>query len=278
MSTVADEFGPLVTADILAQHLDGSWLVFDCRHALTDPEYGRRAYDEGHVPTARFADLDHDLAGAPGKQGRHPLPARDDLVSAFRRWGIEPSSTLVAYDDAGGMFASRFWWLARWLGMSRVAVLDGGIQAFTGTGASLERDEPSVEASLFEAGEPLTRVVEANDILSASDLTLIDARATARFLGHEEPIDPVAGHIPGAHSYPCTDNLTPEGTFKRDGNRFAELEGENVVSYCGSGVTATHNIVAMLMEGHPEPALYPGSWSEWVQDGSRAIATDETNE
>lgn len=154
MPTVADEFGPLVTADELARHLDRSWLVFDCRHALTDPDYGRRAYDEGHVPTARFADLDHDLAAPPGQHGRHPLPERGDLVAAFRRWGIEATSTLIAYDDAGGMFASRFWWLARWLGIARVAVLDGGIQAFADAGRPLEQDAPNVTASTFEAREP----------------------------------------------------------------------------------------------------------------------------
>ena len=274
MPTAADSFGPIVEADELARHLDGSWLVFDCRHALTDLDYGHRAYASGHIPTAQFADLDHDLAGPPGPRGRHPLPARGALVAAFQRWGIEQTSTLIAYDDSGGMFACRFWWLARWLGIERVAVLNGGIQAFSELDVDLSQDPTTRQASRFSPGAPLTRVIEVGEILERDDLTLIDARATARFAGREEPIDPVAGHIPGALSFPCADNLSDDGRFRTD-RRFEELADKDVVSYCGSGVTATHNIVAMLLEGHPEPALYPGSWSEWVQDTTRPVATDE---
>ena len=180
---------------------------------------------------------------------------------------------LVAYDDAGGQFACRFWWLARWLGMESCAVLDGGLAAFLDAGGELTREVSAVTPSDFRPEPPLTRVVDADDIVAAgSTLTLIDARAEARYLGQEEPIDPVAGHIPGALSYPCSGNLDPAGRFRRDAERFSALSGCQVVSYCGSGVTATHNILAMVDSGLPEPALYPGSWSEWIEDPDRPRA------
>lgn len=265
-------FKPLIDADVLLGRLeDPTWLVFDCRHVLTDPGYGRAAYAAGHVSGARFADVDSDLADAPGVRGRHPLPDRGWLARRFGEWGVGEGSTLVAYDDAGGMYACRFWWLARWLGVARVAVLDGGIDAFVAAGGVLSTEVPRVAPTRFVAGEPLTKIVEAEEILARDDLTLIDARARARYLGLEEPMDPKAGHIPGAVSMPCQENLDARGCFIRDGGRFAGLPDENVVSYCGSGITATHNILAMVVAGLPEPALYPGSWSEWVADPSRPI-------
>ena len=180
---------------------------------------------------------------------------------------------LIAYDDAGGLFACRFWWLARWLGVESCAVLDGGLAAYVEAGGGLIREVRAVDPSSFRPGAPLTRVVEADDIIAdGPSLTLIDARAEAHHLGEEEPIDRIAGHIPGALSYPCADNLDSAGRFRRDASRFEALAGRDVVSYCGSGVTAAHNILAMVDAGLPEPALYPGSWSEWIEDPGRPRA------
>ena len=249
------------------------WVALDCRAALGDSRYGPTAYREGHVPGARYADLDRDLAGPPGKRGRHPLPDRDALERRFAAWGIRHGDQLVAYDDAGGQFACRFWWLARWLGVESCAVLDGGIAAFLEAGGEVTREVPEVEPSAFRSRWPLTRLVEADEIIAERpSLTLIDARAEARYRGDEEPIDRIAGHIPGALSYPCADNLNSTGRFRRDARRFAALKGCDVVSYCGSGVTAAHNILAMVDAGLPEPALYPGSWSEWIEDPNRPRA------
>ena len=249
------------------------WIAVDCRFSLADPNCGRTAYGDGHIPGARYADLDNDLAGKPGKRGRHPLPDREGLARQFAAWGIGHGDQLIAYDDAGGQFACRFWWLARWLGIESCAVLDGGLDAYVEAGGELTREVPAVEPSPFRPRTSLTRAVGADDIIAGgSSLTLIDARAQARYLGKEEPIDRIAGHISGAFSYPCADNLDSEGRFRRGAARFAPLAGRDVVSYCGSGVTATHNILAMVDAGLPEPALYPGSWSEWIEDPDRPRA------
>lgn len=267
-------FTTLIDAATLVRRVgERGWIALDCRAALGDPGYGRNAYGQGHVPGARYADLDRDLAGAPGKRGRHPLPDRGALAQRFAAWGIQQGDQLVAYDDAGGQFACRFWWLARWLGIESCAVLDGGVAAYMEAGGELTQELPVIDPSSFQPGEPLTRVVEADDIIAGgSSLTLIDARAEARYRGDEEPIDRIAGHIPGALSYPCADNLDSTGRFRRGSGRFEALAGRAVVSYCGSGVTATHNILAMVDAGLSEPALYPGSWSEWIEDPERPRA------
>lgn len=266
--------GTLIDAPTLAMHAgDPRWICFDCRHSLTDAEYGAAAYSAGHIPGARFADLDSDLAAPPGVRGRHPLPERDQLVARFRTWGVTADSQLIAYDDAGGMFACRFWWLARWLGHAAAAVLDGGLDAWREGGGELTGEVPRPRKTDFAAAKPLTRTIDAGGILANPALTLIDARAAERFAGEQEPIDRVAGHIPGAHSYPCTDNLGTDGRFDRDRVRFSALDGADVVSYCGSGVTAAHNIMAMVVAGYDEPALYPGSWSEWIEDPARPTAS-----
>ena len=261
------------SATLVSRGGEPGWIAVDCRASLGDPDYGRAAYREGHIPAARYADLDRDLAGTPGKRGRHPLPDRDALARRFGAWGIRHGDQLVAYDDAGGLFACRFWWLARWLGIESCAVLDGGLIAYVEAGGEPTREVPAVEPSPFRPATPLTRVVEADDLIAGgSSLTLIDARAQARYLGKEEPIDRIAGHIPGALSYPCAGNLDSNGRFCLGTARFAALAGRDVVSYCGSGVTATHNILAMVDGGLPEPALYPGSWSEWIEDPDRPRA------
>ena len=245
--------------------------ILDCRAALGDPDHGKRVFAGGHIEGALYADLQRDLAGPPGPGGRHPLPDAGALSATFQRWGISDDDQIVVYDDAGGAFAARTWWLARWLGHSAVALLDGGLDTWPGplvTG--LEHPTPGN----FTRRPALTATVQASDIVTnMGQFTLIDARAQVRFDGVEEPIDPVAGHIPSAHCRPFQGNLDPSGRFldaKALGQRFRGLD-TNPVCYCGSGVTAAHNVLAMRIAGWPEPALYPGSWSEWIVDPDRPI-------
>ncbi|MYF50644.1 MAG: sulfurtransferase [Gammaproteobacteria bacterium] len=246
--------------------------LIDCRVALGDPDYGRRAYAQGHIPGAQHGDLDRDFAAPPGAGGRHPLPDRAALAERFAAWGVNDEDQLVFYDDAGGAFASRGWWLARWCGHEAAAVLDGGLDAWT---EPLTTIPAAPGCGNFSLRAPLTRIASAADIeADPSAMTLIDARAQRRFDGLEEPIDPVAGHIPGAHCRSFQGNLDAEGRFlpaPRLRERFASL-AENPVCYRGSGVTAAHNVLAMRLAGFDEPALYPGSWSEWIGDPRRPIA------
>lgn len=246
--------------------------LIDCRAGLGDPGHGRRAYERGHIPGAQHGDLDRDFAAPPGLGGRHPLPDRAALAARFAAWGVNDSDQLVFYDDAGGAFAGRGWWLARWCGHAAAAVLDGGLDAW---GEPLATLVTVPERGNFSLRPPLTQTVGAAEIEADRDaLTLIDARAQRRFDGLEEPIDPVAGHIPGAHCLPFQGNLGADGRFLAASElrkRFAGLDG-NTVCYCGSGVTAAHNVLAMRLAGFDEPALYPGSWSEWISDPRRPIA------
>lgn len=253
--------------------------VLDCRARLGDPGFNARAHAEGHIPGAVRADLDTDLAGAPGKSGRHPLPDAEALVARCRYWGIDDTTQVVVYDDMGGMFAARAWWLLRWLGHDAVAVLDGGWQAWLKHGGSVENHTPGFAPGKFTRRQALTKVLTAADVLSritssAHAGTLIDARAEARFRGEQEPVDHTAGHIPGAICRPATGNLDAQQCFVSPAElaeRFSGLNGE-IICYCGSGVTAAHNVLAMRIAGLPEPALYPGSWSEWIEDPARPIA------
>ena len=261
----------LISAETLVQLAEALRLL-DCRARLGDPGFGRRLYDEGHIPGATFASLDKDFADPPGPGGRHPLPEQETLRDRFRAWGIDDDDQVVVYDDAGGAFAARAWWCARWLGHEAVAVLDGGFQAWKGP---LSREQPLVPPGNFSIRPPVTREIDAASLLARLDRTrLVDARSLARFEAREEPVDPVAGHIPGAVCLPFQDNLDGAGRFKPA----AELAGrfralpDDVVCYCGSGVTAAHNVLAMRVAGRPEPVLYPGSWSEWIQDPKRPRA------
>jgi len=255
---------------------DDALIVFDCRFALLDPAAGRRAYDAGHIPGARHADLERDLSSAAGDGGRHPLPDRDTLAARFRTWGVDNESRLVCYDQNSGAFAARLWWLVRWLGHDQVRLLDGGLDAWVGAGFKLATTAPELAAGNFRAGEPLTRTLTAEQLGDAD--WLIDAREAARYRGEHEPIDTAAGHIPGAINAPFAGNLS-DGTFRSPAElrtRFEALgiaDDDNVACYCGSGVTAAHNILALKLAGYPEPALYPGSWSEWIRDPTRPIAT-----
>lgn len=261
-------FETLISAANVSREPD-AFRILDCRVRLDDPGYGPRAYAAGHLPGACYASLDEDFAAPPGAGGRHPLPDRMRLRDRFRAWGVDDDDQIVVYDDAGGASAARAWWCARWLGHTAVAVLDGGFAAWTGP---VSRSEPAVTPGNFSIRPPLTREIDADTLLARlGDVVLVDARTQRRFDGVEEPIDAVAGHIPGALCRPFQDNLDGAGRFRSPAElaeRFLELPDE-VICYCGSGVTAAHNVLAMRIAGRPEPVLYPGSWSEWIRDPTR---------
>jgi len=265
----------LISPEALAANRDA--VIFDCRFSLTDPHAGRAAYTAAHIPGARFADLEQDLSGKPGAGGRHPLPDRNFLTERLRAFGVNRDSTVVCYDQNAGAVAGRLWWLMRWLGHADVCLLDGGLDAWIAAGFATDSGKVTTTRGNFLPKSPLTRVCTAAELLD-SKLTLLDARENARYRGDAEPIDAVAGHIPGALSAPFADNLA-NGRFKTPAElkrRFAALNIDTTTAtacYCGSGVTATHNILALLLAGYPEPALYPGSWSEWIADTQRPIAT-----
>ena len=253
-------------------------IIFDCRADLMDKTLGRRQFAEGHIPGALFLDLESDLASAPGAGGRHPLPDRDELSDKLRARGVDSSTHIVCYDQNNGAFAARLWWLVRWLGHENVSVLDGGVDAWIADGYTLSQDEESFTTGNFKSRPPLTKTVNAEDLVSSSG-HLTDAREPRRFRGEFEPVDPVAGHIPGAMNLPFAENMTA-GRFctpQALRNHF-ESQGltqeDSIICYCGSGVTATHNILALLLAGYEEPALYPGSFSEWITDPTRPVAKD----
>ena len=277
--------GPLVSCAQLAEHVDdASWRVFDCRHQLSDVGYGRRAYAAGHLPGAFFMHLDEDLSSPmSGRNGRHPLPDPQALADKLGAAGVTPQTQVVGYDDAGGMVAVRLWWLLRWLGHERVALLDGGIGQWQAEGRPLSCDVPSATPALFaERVAVRDWVVQADEVLAnvaSGEFALIDARANDRFRGENETLDPVGGHIPGARNYFFRDNLDAGGHFRpaeelrRD--YLALLAGvapAQVVMYCGSGVSACHNLLAMEVAGLPGARLYAGSWSEWCSDPARPVA------
>jgi thiosulfate/3-mercaptopyruvate sulfurtransferase len=273
----------LISAADLAQQRQANWVVLDCRHDLTNPQAGRTAYDAGHIPGALFAALDDDLAdharAADGSfRGRHPLPTIDAFIATLRRWGVNDDSQVVAYDAQGGMFAARLWWMLRWAGHEAVAVLDGGLPAWTALGLPLATDASSPAPGNLTQRPALVRTVGAGEILVQPQLKVLDARAPDRFRGENETLDPVGGHIPGAANRFFKDNLLPDGRFKPAGQLRSELSAlvadpASAVMQCGSGVTACHNLLALEVAGLPGAALYPGSWSEWCSDPSRPVAT-----
>jgi thiosulfate/3-mercaptopyruvate sulfurtransferase len=261
-------------------------VILDCRFALEDPDYGQRNYAQGHIEGASFADLERDLSGPviKGQTGRHPLPDPKALLQRLQAWGINPGSDVVLYDDGPGMFAARAWWLLAWVGKRKgVYLLDGGLKAWHAAGLPLSLDPPGNRPGNFSGEPDMSLVLSADQLqgrLGHPEMTLIDARAEPRFRGEVEPIDPVAGHIPGAQCAAFTENLGPDGRFLPSGQlrqRFAEkLQGrapESLVAYCGSGVTACHNLFALCLAGYPLAALYAGSWSEWITDPAREVAT-----
>lgn len=263
-------------------------VILDCRFALDDPSYGARCYGEGHIPGAQFTDLERDLSGPvlKGVTGRHPLPEASQLLERLRALGISQDSDVVLYDDGSAAFAARAWWLLVWLGKrDGVHLLDGGLKAWKDAGLPLDSHVPSLPRGDFN-GQPDNRLLldarQLQQRLGTSNLTLLDARALPRFRGEVEPLDPVAGHIPGAQCAVFTDNLGSDGRFlpaTRLQQRFAALLGEkpaeSLVAYCGSGVTACHNLFALSLAGYPLAPLYAGSWSEWITDPTRPVATGD---
>lgn len=275
----------LVTTAELARHLDDpTWVVFDTRHDLMDPTKGPKAYAAGHVPGAYFLHVDDDLAGPKtGKNGRHPLPDLATFAARINACGVTPESQVVAYDDVGGNFAVRLWWMLRWLGQERVALLDGGYPIWVKEGRPVTTDLPPPRAGTFVPRPHLGATVDAAFVERFREdpsIRLLDARNAERFAGLQEPIDPVAGHVPGAVNRFWQKNLQPDGRFKPAAALRQEFEAalgatpaESAVHMCGSGVTACHNIFAMELAGLPGGRLYPGSWSEWCADPARPVAT-----
>ena len=262
--------GPLVDTSWLRERL-GTVAVVDCRYTLGEPGAGEPGYLAGHVPAAAFLDLDRDLAAPPDERGRHPLPAAEDFERAARRAGISDSTPVIAYDEAGEGSAARLWWLLRHFGHRQVSVLDGGLAAWRSAGLPLATGVEEVPEGDFTARARQGDTVEADD-LTAGERLLLDARAPERFRGETEPIDPVAGHIPGARNMPFAE-LAPGGAFLPPAELRERLEGagaaagDELVAYCGSGITACTVILAAEVAGIGPARLYPGSWSEWSGRG-----------
>jgi thiosulfate/3-mercaptopyruvate sulfurtransferase len=268
-----------ISAFDLAALLDGPEppVVIDCRFILSEPERGRQAYSAGHLPTAVYAHLDEDLSGpiVPGVTGRHPLPDPDKLAARLGAWGISKGVQVVAYDASNGGYAARLWWLLRWLGHEAAAVLDGGWGLWTKAGGPVTYALPQPEPAVFHPDLQEGMVVHLEDVIamrSDSGKMVLDARTADRFAGENENIDPVAGHIPGAKNLPYVHTHFPDGTsLPKDALQklFADTLGQvqpgDVAVYCGSGVTAARNILAMEHAGLPGAKLYAGSWSEWIQ-------------
>lgn len=253
--------------------------IVDCRASLQDVNAGGAAFSKAHLPGASFADLLADLSGpiVPGQTGRHPLPPVEAFTAKVRGWGISATSQVAVYDDAGGAFAARLWWMLRWLGHDAVAVLDGGFPAWVAEGRPVTDTVAQIPPGDFTPQPRRELLVTARELETPQSLarTLFDARAPERFRGEVEPIDAVAGHIPGALNLPFAENLK-DGRFRAPAElreRFAAaLDGtppEEAVVYCGSGVTACHDILAFAHAGLPLPRLYAGSWSEWITDPTR---------
>jgi thiosulfate/3-mercaptopyruvate sulfurtransferase len=273
----------LVETAELAPHLgDPRLVIVDVRHDLADSAFGEAAYAKSHIPGAVFAHVDRDLSAPRSPHsGRHPLPTPEAAAKLFGRLGIGATKQVVAYDQGNGVYASRLWWMLRWLGHDSVAVLDGGFAKWMREGRPVSTDVPHVAPAKFVATNVLP-TVNATGIaasLPRHGLLLLDARTAERYRGDAEPIDPVAGHIPGALNRPYTRNIHDDGTFRSPRELRSEFEGmlhgrapDDLVHYCGSGVTACHNLLAMTIAGYPLTRLYPGSWSEWITDRRRPIA------
>ncbi|OAB51889.1 sulfurtransferase [Pseudomonas thivervalensis] len=279
----------LISPQALDQRRSQSGIVIlDCRFALEDPDYGQRSYAEGHIAGAWFADLERDLSGpvTKGVTGRHPLPEPAALIERLKAWGLDNDSEVVLYDDGPGAYAARAWWLLAWLGKrDGVSILDGGLKAWHAAGLPLSLDPPQNGRGTFSGAPDASLLIDAQALqqrLGEPAMTLLDARALPRFKGEVEPIDPIAGHIPGAQCAAFTNNLGADGRFlpaEQLKQRFVEKLGERspteLVAYCGSGVTACHNLFALCLAGYPLGRLYAGSWSEWINDPQRPLAVGD---
>jgi thiosulfate/3-mercaptopyruvate sulfurtransferase len=269
----------LITAEALQALLNSSSppMVFDCSFDLTDPAKGRAQYEEQHIPGAQYADLNRHLSthGADPGEGRHPLPSRERFVAWLGETGLTPDKQVVVYDRQGANYCGRLWWMLKWVGHEAVAVLDGGLAAWQATGAPTESGTGPTEVATtdYPLRDALAKTIDTTALMKRigqAKLTVVDARAAARFRGEVEPLDPVAGHIPGALNRPFSENLLPDGRFKPADMLQAEFkallagrDAEGVVHQCGSGVSAIPNLLAMELAGLGRSTLYPGSWSAW---------------
>lgn len=279
--------GPLLAApELLARLGDPRLRVIDARFELSDPAAGRAMYAAGHVPGAIYLDLDRDLADPPGERGRHPLPDPEALAERLGELGVGSEHEVVVYDQDGGMYAARAWWLLRYLGMDGVRFLDGGYRAYLAAGGTVSVETPAHPPATFTVRRRDDMVAEAEEVLARlrdPGLVLLDARAPERYRGETEPLDAVAGHVPGAVNRPYTRSLGAEGLLGTAElaavHRVAELPaGADVVAYCGSGVSAAHLVLALEVAGRPGVRLYPGSWSEWSRRGLPVATGDEEAE
>jgi len=273
----------LISCEELADCIDNDGLVVvDCRFDLLAPHAGFHAYLSGHLPGARYAHLDRDLARRPGPgEGRHPLPAADVFARWLGRWGVERSTAVVVHDDSAGAIAARLWWMLRWLGHADCRILDGGLAAWRRQGYPLVAGLPEWAPRSYENPQPRADWVVSTAALQTQTpgRLVVDARARARFRGEKEPIDPVAGHVPGAVNLPFDSLLTAEGTFLDPAtlarlfrDRLGRTDANEIVAMCGSGVTACHLLAGLRIAGLGDGRLYAGSWSEWIRDPARPIA------
>jgi len=275
----------LVSTETLAAHLnDPEWIIVDCHFDLQNPGWGFEEYQRAHISRAVYADLNHDLSSpVTPTSGRHPLPDSESFITLLSSWGVDSTTQVVAYDSAGGSYAAHLWWLLQFYHHPAAAVLDGGFAKWKGENRPTRSGIESRPPSHFKGTPESAMVVNASEVERMrhdAGFRLIDARARNRFEGESETIDPVAGHIPGAVNYFYGKNLNPDGTFKKPEtlrSSFEEILGpvgpERTVFYCGSGVTASHNILAMEHAGLTGARLYPGSWSEWIRDPNRPVIT-----
>ena len=274
----------LIGVEELYQHLgDNALRIIDCRFNLSDPNAGRKNYEDSHIPGAAFADLNEDLAAPPGGgTGRHPLPPAETVAAFFGRLGIDPGTPVVVYDGSNGAMAARAWWMLRWLGHDDVRLLDGGFAAWGAQQYPVESGSVVFEEKQFVASPRNNWIVSTEELLQSGDaitsLNLLDARDQQRFRGELEPIDKVAGHIPGAKNMPFVDGLTTSGLWKSRAERrklwrlhLGDDPSVASIAMCGSGVTACHLILSAADVGYREPRLYVGSWSEWIEDPGRPI-------
>lgn len=278
----------LVSVKELADNLENpDWVIVDCRFTLADPEWGRKTYQKEHIAGAVYADLDDDLSGPviPGKTSRHPLPEINEFAEKLSAWGIDEQAQVVVYDDQAGGIAGRLWWMLQWLGHEAAAVLDGGYPEWK---SENKATQDGVEIRTPRSFVPKVNdalLVDAADVIAvgkSKDKLLIDSRAPIRFSGEREPLDPVGGHIPGAINAHYMKNIDEDGRFfapEKMRERFANILGdtpaEEVVFYCGSGVTAAHNILSVAHAGLGMPKMYAGSWSEWITDPDRPVVTGD---
>jgi thiosulfate/3-mercaptopyruvate sulfurtransferase len=276
----------LVSIDTLAENLTNpNWVIIDCHFLLDDLEAGRKAFLQGHIPGAIYAHLDEDLTGPiiPGKTSRHPLPDLDMLAKTFSGWGIDGNKQVIAYDDRGGAIAVRLWWMLKWLGHDAAAVLNGSFTHWKEAGFPITKEISTPQKRKFvprPQPELIATLEEIETIEKHPEKLLVDSRGAERYRGEVEPIDPVAGHIPGAVNHFYIDNLDENGKMKPAPELekvFSSLIGdkppENVIFYCGSGVTSAHNVLAMAHAGLGMSKIYPGSWSEWIIDPDHQIGT-----